>query len=143
MFYGNIDSKGSINKVGSKEVNEAAIGNGKTLRYDEATGKLIYDSVAGPTGPTGAIGPTGPTGATGASGVVTRGTFVNGDLVAGILTISHNLSLSSPYGLIVVIFDNTSKMIVPDDLTGAANSIAVDLTSYGTLSGTWQYIYVN
>jgi len=110
------------------------------------------DGVTGPTGPQGpqgtagtdgVTGPTGPTGATGASGVVTRGTFDNDDLAAGILTITHTLGLSAPYGLIVVIFDNNSKMVLPDELTGATNSIACDLTSYGSITGTWQYIYVN
>jgi hypothetical protein len=71
----------------------------------------------------------------------TRGTFVNGDLAAGVLTITHNYALSAPYVVNVVIFNNSGKKIVPDDITGSANSVAVDLTSYGTLTGTWGYSY--
>ena len=54
--------------IGTKEIDESAIGDGKTLRYDVGSGKLIYDAVAGPTGPTGATGSTGATGATGSTG---------------------------------------------------------------------------
>lgn len=72
----------------------------------------------------------------------TSGTFTNGDLSAGILTITHSLSLSAPYSIIVVIFDNNGKQIIPDDVTGSTNSVAVDLNSYGTLSGTWGYRYI-
>ena len=173
MNYGNIDSKGSINKVGSKEIDEASIENGKFPIYNSATGKLEYGtvpSVAGTTGATGttgaegadgttgatgttgaegadgttgATGTTGAVGTTGASGTVTRGTFDNDDLAVGILTITHTLGLSAPYGLIVAIFDNNYKQIIPDELLGSTNSIACDISSYGVITGTWQYIYVN
>lgn len=69
-----------------------------------------------------------------------RGTFVNGDLVAGILTITHNLALSAPYVVNVIIFDNNNKMIIPDDVTGATNTTLIDLTTYGVLTGTWGYL---
>lgn len=69
-----------------------------------------------------------------------RATFVNGDLSTGKLTITHNLGLSAPYSVIVVIFDNNSKQIIPDEVTGATNTVEIDLTSYGTLSGTWGYL---
>lgn len=69
-----------------------------------------------------------------------RATFDNGDLAVGKLTITHNLALSAPYSVIVAIFDNNSKQIIPDDVTGATNSVEIDLTSYGTLTGTWGYL---
>lgn len=72
----------------------------------------------------------------------TRSTFTNASLSSGVLTITHTLGLSAPYTLDVTIFDNNGDKIVPDSLTGATNSIDVDLTSYGTLSGTWGYVYV-
>ena len=99
----------------------------------------------GPQGPTGTIGPqgpTGPAGATGASGTVTTGTFANASLATGVLTITHGKSYSAPYPIIVVIFDNNNKQCIPDDVTGATNTVLVDLTSYGVLSGTWGYAYV-
>jgi len=175
MFYGNINSKGLINKIGSKAINETGIGDGKTLRYNAGTGELEYSDVAGPTGPTGAQGPTGPTGAqgatgptgaqgatgptgaqgptgptgaqgptgpTGASGVVTTGTFDNDDLVDKVLTITHNKGYSAPYPIIIAIFDNNNKQIVPDEVTGATNTVLIDLTSFGAITGTWGYAYV-
>jgi len=100
----------------------------------------------GPTGPTGVgvTGPTGPQGATGPTGSPGPfvGTFTNASLTAGVLTINHTLGLSAPYTLIVSIFDNAGKQIIPDEVTGSANSVAIDLTSYGVLTGTWGYRYI-
>jgi len=106
------------------------------------TGPQGIQGLTGPTGPQGIQGLTGPTGPTGASGTVTRGTFVNGDLSAGILTLTHSKSYSAPYTIIVVIFDNNNKMCLPDEITGATNTVLVDLSSYGTISGVWGYAYV-
>lgn len=75
-------------------------------------------------------------------GEVKRGTFVNGDLSNGKLTITHNEGFSSPYVIKVIIFDNNSKEVSPDDITGATNTVEIDLTSYGTLSGTWGYLLI-
>jgi hypothetical protein len=75
-------------------------------------------------------------------GAGVRGPFVNGDLAAGILTIAHNRALSTPYTLCVTIADNNQKQIIPDAVTFLTNTITVDLTSYGTLSGTWGFYYV-
>lgn len=70
----------------------------------------------------------------------TRGTFTNGTLSSGILTVTHSLGLSAPYMVNVVIFDNNAKQHIPGDVTGATNSVAIDLTAEGTLSGTWGYM---
>lgn len=84
-------------------------------------------------------GNRGATGASGASGV--RGTFANADLTTGVLTITHNFALSSPYSVTVSVFNNSGVLIIPDQVnTLATNSVKVDLTSYGTLSGTWSYV---
>lgn len=72
----------------------------------------------------------------------TRSTFTNATLSSGVLTITHSLGLSAPYSLDVTIFDNTGAKIMPDSLVGTTNAIEVDLTSYGTLTGTWGYVYV-
>ena len=73
----------------------------------------------------------------------TRGTFTNANLSSGVLTITHNAGLSSPYVMDVTVYDNNLKKILPDDMTGATNSVAVDLSSYGSISGTWGYCYIN
>ena len=76
----------------------------------------------------------------GASAV--RATFTNASLSTGKLTVTHSAGLSAPYGVIVSAFDNNNKQIIPDEITGATNSFEIDLTSYGTLTGTWQYVYM-
>ena len=73
---------------------------------------------------------------------LTRATFTNASLTAGVLTITHSAALSAPYTVMVVIFDNNGKQIIPDEITGAANTVAVDLSSYGTIAGTWGYGYI-
>ena len=71
-----------------------------------------------------------------------RSTFTNSDLVSGVLTITHNLSLSAPYQVKMVICDNTNKEIIPDNVTGLANSVQIDLSSYGVLVGTYGYLLI-
>lgn len=71
----------------------------------------------------------------------TVGTFTNASLSSGVLTITHSLALSAPYAISVVIFNNSNQQITPDNITGATNTVTVDLTSYGTISGTWGYQY--
>ena len=62
----------------------------------------------------------------------TRGTFTNASLSSGKLTITHNKALAAPYQLIIFIYDNNYKMIIPDEITGATNSVEIDLTSFVT-----------
>jgi hypothetical protein len=78
---------------------------------------------------------------------LTRATFTNASLTAGVLTITHSAGLSAPYTVMVTIFDNNYQQIIPDSITGATNSVAVDLSSYvtaggGSISGTWGYGYI-
>ena len=68
-----------------------------------------------------------------------RGTFTNTNLASHILTITHNFALSAPYAVVVFIFNNNNLVINPDNITGATNTVLIDLTGYGTLSGTWGY----
>jgi hypothetical protein len=61
--------------------------------------------------------------------------FTNADLLAGILTITHNLAKKY---CIIQIFDNSDKLISPDDITLTdTNNSSVDLSSFGALAGTW------
>lgn len=65
---------------------------------------------------------------------IVRGTFTSG----GIFAINHSLNVSS---VLVQIFDEAGQMVLPDSLTLTdANTTGVDLTSYGTITGTWSYI---
>jgi hypothetical protein len=84
----------------------------------------------------------GPQGPAGASLTENRGTFENADLVAGKLTITHNKNLSAPYSAFIMIFNNSGRQILPDEITGSANAAEIDLSSYGLITGTWGYIYV-
>jgi len=62
-------------------------------------------------------------------------TFVNADLSSGILSVTHNLATRN---CTVSIRDNNNKIIIPDDITfDTTNTAQIDLTSYGTISGTW------
>lgn len=70
------------------------------------------------------------------------GTFINANLVAGVFTITHDKSLSPPYTVNVIIFDNNGHQIVPDAITGHANTVDITLTSFAPLLGTWGYVYV-
>jgi hypothetical protein len=78
----------------------------------------------------------------GGGATLTRGTFVNGDLSSGKLTVTHSKGLSAPYTAMVVVFDNNNKQIIPDEITGSTNSFEIDLTSYGSITGTWGYGYI-
>jgi len=64
-------------------------------------------------------------------------TFVDGDLVAGVLTISHIFGLWYPPAF--TIYNNLNEVIVPDSVTISTGEITVDLSSFGALTGTWKY----
>jgi len=69
------------------------------------------------------------------------GSFTNSDLSSGKLTITHNLGHKY---CSVTIIDNNDKVIIPDDVTySSTNSLEVDLTSYGTITGTWRYVVLD
>lgn len=62
--------------------------------------------------------------------------FVNADLSsAGILVVTHSLNTTYPF---VIIYDSNNLVIEPDEIEyKTANQIEVDLSSFGTLAGTW------
>ena len=67
--------------------------------------------------------------------------FVDADLTAGVLTISHNLGRKYVQ---VQIFDNSDQLIQPDDITLTdGNTVTVDLSSFGTLTGTYNYVIMD
>ena len=64
--------------------------------------------------------------------------FVNGDLSSGILTVTH--SLSNKY-CIVAIYKNDDTYIIPDEVeVVSTSSLTVDLSSFGTITGTWNVV---
>jgi hypothetical protein len=67
--------------------------------------------------------------------------FTNADLTAGVLTVAHNLG--HKYATIQV-FNNSDKMVMPDDITLTdANNASIDLTSFGTITGTWNVVVLD
>lgn len=69
------------------------------------------------------------------------GTFTSGDLVAGVLTVTHGLG--DQYGHAVTIVDNNGKkMGDPDEITyTGTNALTVDMSSWedaGIITGTWR-----
>lgn len=62
--------------------------------------------------------------------------FTSASLSNGVITVSHNLNEDYP---LVQIYNNNKNVIVPDAITSVtANSVSVDLSSYGAISGTWR-----
>lgn len=63
-------------------------------------------------------------------------TFTNGDLSSGVLSVAHSMTVS---GIGVHIYDGDSKLIMPDEVEIIdTDNCTVDLTSYGTITGTWR-----
>lgn len=64
--------------------------------------------------------------------------FANGDLNANKLIVTHNLG--QKYCL-VQIYDNNDKKIEPDEITLlTTNTLEIDLSSFTSLSGTWNLV---
>lgn len=67
--------------------------------------------------------------------------FTDANLVAGVLTVTHNLN--SQY-VSVVVYNNSNQIIIPDEVTATSTSVStIDLTSYGTLTGTWRAVIID
>jgi hypothetical protein len=70
------------------------------------------------------------------------GQFTDSDLSAGILTITHNWNLSVPYICITSICDENNMQLIPDDITYNSNEVVIDLSSAGTLNGSYSYLII-
>jgi len=67
--------------------------------------------------------------------------FVDADLTAGVATFTHNLGHKFA---LVQVFDENDDLVQPDDINLVdANSLTVDLTSFGTLTGTWNVVILD
>lgn len=65
---------------------------------------------------------------------VKRTTFTNANLVSGTFTYTHGLGATP---VITQIRDNNNRLILPDEFTDNATQTIVDLTSFGSITGTW------
>lgn len=69
--------------------------------------------------------------------------FDDDDLSSGVLTVTHSGGLSAGYTAIVQVVNNSGAVVFPDSIENfTADSFDVDLTSYGTISGTWYCTYI-
>jgi hypothetical protein len=65
-------------------------------------------------------------------------TFTNASLVAGVLTVAHGLGRRV---VNVSIADSAFKEVKPDDITySSTTQLAIDMTTFGTLSGTYTVV---
>lgn len=69
-----------------------------------------------------------------------RTAFTNATLTAGILTVTHNVGQQFVQ---VIVADNNNKVVQPDDITmTSATALAVDLSSFGALTGNWNVMVI-
>lgn len=69
---------------------------------------------------------------------IVRGTFTNSGLTSGAIAVTHNLAVA---GVLMQVYDENSQLVQPDNITLTSNNVTtVDLTSFGTISGTWSYV---
>lgn len=74
----------------------------------------------------------------GGGGGVYGTSFTNANLTAGVLTVIH--ALANKYDLVQV-YDNLDRMIIPTEVVAVdANTLDVDLTGYGVITGTWRVV---
>ncbi len=106
------------------------------------TGADGPQGIKGDTGDTGDIGDTGPQGIQGEVGPMgpngISNPFTNTDLVSGgTLEVNHNFGEEA---LNVSVYNNLKRAVEPDEITDIdENTVAIDLSSYVPLSGTWRY----
>lgn len=94
------------------------------LMYDESEDEWVISNDGTTTTSVGGGGTTAYT-----------TSFTNATLSSGILTVTHSLGVQY---VLSVVYDDSGKQIIPDEVTATSTSVCtIDLTSYGTISGTW------
>lgn len=69
---------------------------------------------------------------------IVRGTFTNAGLTAGSIALTH--SLNNQY-VLCQIFDENNQLVQPDNITLTSTTVTtVELSSFGTIAGTWNYV---
>lgn len=67
--------------------------------------------------------------------------FVDGDLISGILQVTH--SLGEKY-VFVEVYDDSDRKIIPDEIQLIdSNTLEVDLSSFAPIAGTWNVLVKN
>ncbi len=64
------------------------------------------------------------------------GTFTNASLSAGVLTITHTFDNQA---LHVTVRDQLNNRVTPDVSFPDASTVEIDLSGWGTITGTWAY----
>lgn len=121
--------------IASDYVGQASITTLGTI----TTGTWQGTEIAIAKGGTGATTAAGARSSLGAAGVA-RGSFTNATLSAGVLTVTHSLGQQFVQ---FEIYDNNNKRVSPDDITATSNSAGtIDLTTFGAIVGTWNWVAV-
>lgn len=69
-----------------------------------------------------------------------RQSFQNSHLLAGVLTVTHNLNLQY---CAIQVFDNLNRLVTPDEIILVNDWTAqVDLTSFGVITGSWNVVVI-
>jgi hypothetical protein len=69
-----------------------------------------------------------------------RGEFTYSDLVAGVLTVTHNLG--QQYNAVMV-YNQNAVAVLPGAITASdSNTLTVDLSGAGAFSGTWSIVII-
>lgn len=69
---------------------------------------------------------------------IVRGNFTNAGLTSGSIAITHGLGQQF---VLVQIYDENNQLVQPDNITMTSTTVAtVDLSSFGTIASTWNYI---
>ena len=69
---------------------------------------------------------------------IVRGNFTNAGLTSGSISLTHSLNQQF---VLCQVFDENNQLVQPDNITMTSSTVAtVDLSSFGTISGTWNYI---
>lgn len=75
------------------------------------------------------------------SGTSTTASFTSTDIVGGLFTLSHG---SGTTNIAVTVYDNDGKQVIPDDVTIIdGNTVSVDLTSFGIITGNWSIVVLS
>jgi len=115
-------------------------GAGKDYQFDASTNTITFTDPP-ETGDILVVSYLKSTGAVVSGSSSYRTSFTNSDLSNGVLTVTHNLGQQY---VLVQVYDNNDKMISPDEVTLVnSNSLQVDLSSFGTISGTWHVVVVS